>query len=45
VFLFDLGTAGPGANVAINVDVCCGIEWDERIAAVTPVVNSFTFGI
>jgi len=45
VFLFDLRSAGFGANIAINVDVCCGVQWDARIAAVAPVVASFTFGI
>ena len=32
VFLFDLRSAGFGANIAINVDVCCGVQWDARIA-------------
>jgi len=30
-------------NLAVMVDVCCGADWDERIAAATPVVSSFSF--
>ena len=42
-YLLDLGEDGADGNIAITVEVCCGAQWDERMAAVTPVVESFVF--
>jgi hypothetical protein len=43
LYLLDLGTNGAAGNVAINIDVCCGVDWQQRIIDVTPVVESFQF--
>ncbi len=42
VYILDLGGENAG-NIAINVEVCCGVEFEERMAAVTPVIESFAF--
>jgi len=42
-YFLDLGENGTNGNIAITVEVCCGAQWDERMAAVTPVVESFVF--
>jgi hypothetical protein len=42
LYLLDLPL--PSQNVAINVEVCCGVGWDERMHEVAPVVASFSFG-
>jgi len=42
-YLLDLGENGADGNIAITVEVCCGAQWDERMAAVTPVIESFVF--
>jgi hypothetical protein len=43
VYLLDLGPNGTEGNIAINVDVCCGVGFDDRMAAVAPVIDSFVF--
>jgi hypothetical protein len=42
-YLLDLGEGGADGNIAITLEVCCGAEWDERMAAATPVIESFVF--
>jgi hypothetical protein len=42
-YVLDLGPKAPDGNIAINVEICCGVVRSERIAAVTPVIQSFTF--
>jgi hypothetical protein len=42
-YLLDLGEDGADGNIAITVEVCCGAQWDERMAVVTPVIESFVF--
>jgi len=42
-YLLDLGKDGANGNIAITVEVCCGAQWDERMKAVTPVIESFVF--
>jgi hypothetical protein len=42
VYVLDLGGADSG-NIAINVEVCCGVDFETRMAAVTPVIESFEF--
>jgi len=42
-YILDLGPQFPNANIAINVEICCGVVRDERIAAAAPVIESFTF--
>ena len=42
-YLLDLGKDGADGNIAITVEVCCGAQWEERVKAVTPVVESFVF--
>jgi hypothetical protein len=32
-----------GANLAINIDVCCGVDFQERMADVTPVLHGLVF--
>lgn len=40
VWILDLPGSG---NVAINAEVCCGADWDEQLAAVADVLESFVF--
>ncbi len=42
-YVLDLGSKFDNGNIAINVEICCGVARDERIAAVTPVIGSFKF--
>jgi hypothetical protein len=42
-YILDLGPNAADGNIAINVQICCGVTEDERIAAVTPVIESFAF--
>jgi hypothetical protein len=42
-YVLDLGPKVADGNIAINVEICCGVVRDERIAAVTPVIESFAF--
>ena len=42
-YFLDLGENGADGNIAITVDVCCGAQWDERMKAVAPVIESFEF--
>ena len=42
-YLLDLGENGADGNIAITVEVCCGVQWDERMKAVAPVIESFVF--
>jgi hypothetical protein len=41
LYLLDLPT--DGQNIAINIEVCCGAEWDERMSEVAPVIVSMSF--
>jgi hypothetical protein len=43
VYLLDLPKDGVAGNIAVNIDVCCGVDWKQRIDEVTPVVESFEF--
>lgn len=42
-YFLDLGEDGTNGNIAINVEVCCGAEWDEVMEAATPLIESFAF--
>src|SRR5215207_1392154 len=42
-YLLDLGENGADGSIAITVEVCCGAQWDEHMATVTPVIASFVF--
>jgi hypothetical protein len=42
-YVLDIGQDGVAGNIAITVEVCCGVQFDDRMAAATPVVESFTF--
>jgi hypothetical protein len=41
LYLLDLGT--PGANIAINIDVCCGVTFETQVAAADQVIGTFAF--
>ncbi len=41
LYLLDLGT--PGANIAINVDVCCGVTFETQVGAADQVIHTFAF--
>jgi hypothetical protein len=41
LYLLDLGTAG--GNIAINVDVCCGVNFDTQVGAADAVIKTFAF--
>ena len=43
IYLLDLGEDGANGNIAINIEVCCGVEFKERTAAVTPIIDSLVF--
>ena len=43
VYLLDLGQ--NGANIAINVEICCGVQLADRAAALAPVLESLAFKI
>jgi hypothetical protein len=43
LYLLDIGKDGAEGNIAINIEVCCGTTFTERMAAVTPVVESLKF--
>lgn len=42
-YFLDLGTDTADGNIAIAVEVCCGADWDEVMATVEPVIDSFVF--
>ena len=42
-YVLDLGPKAADGNIAINVEICCGVIRDDRITAVTPVIESFAF--
>jgi hypothetical protein len=42
-YVLDLGPKAADGNIVINVQICCGVAEGERIAAVTPVIDSFVF--
>jgi hypothetical protein len=44
LYLLDLGSNTRGTNLAINIDVCCGVEWQHRMDEVQPVIDSIVFG-
>lgn len=44
LYLLNLDPASGGSNLAINVEVCCGVEFDERTQVVAPVIESLVFG-
>jgi hypothetical protein len=41
LYLLDL--PGGKGNLSIMVDICCGVDWNERIAAAAPVISTFSF--
>ncbi|MEO8229211.1 MAG: hypothetical protein ABI628_05535 [Chloroflexota bacterium] len=43
LYLLDIGPNGSDGNIAINVEVCCGVEFDQRTATVAPVIATFAF--
>jgi hypothetical protein len=43
VYVVDLPPSGALGNIAINVDVCCEVDWGTRMAEVEPVLRSFAF--
>jgi len=42
-YFLDLGTDAADGNIAIGVEVCCGADWDEVMAMVEPLIESFVF--
>ena len=42
-YFLDLGADAADGNIAISVEVCCGADWDEVMATVEPVIDSFAF--
>jgi hypothetical protein len=42
-YILDLGPTAGAGNIVITVEICCGVDRSERIAAVTPVIESFVF--
>ncbi|WP_132195525.1 MULTISPECIES: hypothetical protein [Kribbella] len=45
VYLLDIGKNGADGNIAINIEVCCGVQFAERMAAVAPIIKSFAFKV
>jgi hypothetical protein len=45
VYLLDIGKNAADGNIAINIEVCCGVQFAERVAAVTPIIKSFAFKV
>ena len=43
IYVLDLGKNASDGNIAILVQVCCGIDFVERTTAVSPVINSLVF--
>jgi hypothetical protein len=43
IYLLDLGKSATDGNIAILIQVCCGVDFGERTTAVTPVINSLAF--
>jgi hypothetical protein len=41
LYLLDLGPAGE--NIAINVDVCCSVQFDIQVGAANAVIKTFAF--
>jgi hypothetical protein len=44
LYLLDLGSQAKSGNLAINIDVCCGVDFERRMDEVTPVIESLVFG-
>jgi hypothetical protein len=44
LYLLDLDPATSGTNLAINVVVCCGVDFQQRMDAVAPVIETLAFG-
>jgi hypothetical protein len=44
-YVLDIGEDGIDGNIAIAVEVCCGVEFDDRMAAATPVIETFMFDV
>jgi hypothetical protein len=42
-YFLDLGNDTAEGNIAIAVEVCCGADFDEVMAAVEPLIDSFVF--
>jgi hypothetical protein len=42
-YVLDLGEGGADGTIAVTIEVCCGAEWEGRIAAATPIIESFVF--
>jgi len=45
IYLLDLGKNATDGNIAILVQVCCGVDFVERTTAVTPVIKSLVFRV
>jgi hypothetical protein len=39
LYLLDLASNTGGTNLAINIDVCCGVEWQHQMDEVQPVIQ------
>jgi hypothetical protein len=42
-YILDLSSNSAHGNIAINVQICCGVTARERLAAATPIIESFAF--
>jgi hypothetical protein len=45
VYLLDIGKNAVDGNIAINIEVCCGVQFAERVAAAAPIIKSFAFKV
>jgi hypothetical protein len=45
IYLLDLGKNAADGNIAILIQVCCGVDFVERTTAATPVIKSLVFRI
>jgi hypothetical protein len=45
IYLLDLGKNATDGNIAILIQVCCGVDFVERTTAATPVIKSLVFRI
>lgn len=43
LYLLDIGENGAEGNVAVNGEVCCGMDFDEWTATLDRVIRSFEF--
>jgi hypothetical protein len=45
LYILDIGKNGVDGNIAINIEVCCGVQFAERVAALEPIIKSFSFRV